>query len=88
MNGQATTFNYTEPISRHNTAKHFVDDVNNRQHDPIGLDAGWATKKWEHRQFTFFLLIAEVNAIIHAEVNAINSQACGRNAKAEATLVF
>ncbi len=80
MNGQATTFNYMEPISRHNTAKHFVDNVNNRRHDPIGLDAGWATKKWEHRQCMFFLLIAEVNAI--------NSLARGRNAKAEPTLVF
>jgi hypothetical protein len=80
VNGQVTTFNYTEPISRHNTAKHYVDDVNNRRHDPIGLDAGWATKKWEHRQLTFFLSVAEVNAI--------NSQARGRNAPAVPTLVF
>ena len=54
VNGEVTNFTYTEPISRHNVAKHFVDDVNNRRHDPIGLDQGWPTKRWDHRQLTFF----------------------------------
>jgi hypothetical protein len=30
-------FNNTEPIANHNTFKHWVDDVNNRRHAPIGL---------------------------------------------------
>ena len=80
VNGQVKSFNYVEPLSRHNVAKHFVDDVNNRRHDPIGLDAAWATKSWEQRQLTFFLSIAEVNAL--------NSQARGRNAPALPTLTF
>ena len=63
VNGQVKTFRYVEPISRHNLAKHFVDDVNNRRHDPIGLDQGWPTKRWDHRQLAFFLSVAEVNAV-------------------------
>ncbi len=57
IGGQVKTFNYVdyvEPLSRHNVAKHFVNDVNNRRHDPIGSDSAWATKSWEQRQFTFF----------------------------------
>ncbi len=27
-------FKYPKPISRHNQAKHWVDDTNNQQHDP------------------------------------------------------
>ena len=80
VGGQVKTFSYVEPLSRHNTAKHFVDDVNNRRHDPIGLDSSWATKSWEQRQFTFFLSIAEVNAL--------NSQARGRKCPAAPTLTF
>jgi hypothetical protein len=33
------TFKYFEPFSCHNRGKHWVDDVNNRQHDPIGLES-------------------------------------------------
>ena len=42
--GEWKTFNYTEPISRHNHSKHWVDDVNARSHDPIGLEDVWHTK--------------------------------------------
>ena len=80
VNGEVTNFTYTEPISRHNVAKHFVDDVNNRRHDPIGLDQGWPTKRWDHRQLTFFLSIAEVNAV--------NTQARARKTSAVPTLAF
>ena len=38
VNGEWTSFLYTEPISRHNHAKHWVDDVNNCRHAPIGLE--------------------------------------------------
>ena len=80
VNGEVKSFRYVEPISRHNLAKHFVDDVNNRRHDPIGLDQGWPTKRWDHRQFAFFLSVAEVNAV--------NSQARARRNAAVPTLEF
>ena len=50
-------------MSRHNKAKHWVDDVNNQRHDPNGLEDVWATKWWPNRQFTFLCSVAEVNAI-------------------------
>jgi hypothetical protein len=31
-------------LSRHNHSKHWVDDVDNRRHDPIGLEQVWHTK--------------------------------------------
>lgn len=80
VDGAAKTFNYIEPLSRHNRAKHWVDDVNNHRHDPIGLESSWATKFWPHWQFTFFLSIAEVNAN--------NSQARARGKPAQPTLEF
>jgi hypothetical protein len=61
MDGVWRTFKYAEPFSRHNSAKHWVDDVNNRCHDP-SLEDVWATKWWPNRQFTFLLSVAEVNA--------------------------
>ena len=67
-------------MSRHNRSKHWVDDVNNRRHDPIGLEDVWATKWWPHRQFTFVCSVAEVNAL--------NAKARGRNVPAEAGLTF
>ncbi len=60
--GQWGKFKYTEPIANHVTSKHWVDDVNNRRHAPIGLEDVWATKWWPHRQFTFLCSVAEVNA--------------------------
>ena len=62
IDGQWKSFKYAEPFSRHNRAKHWVDDVNNRRHDPIGLEQVWKTKWWPNRQFTFLCFIAEVNA--------------------------
>jgi len=61
--GQWTTFNYAEYLSRHNRSKHWVDDVNNRRHDPIGLEQVWHTKWWPTRQFTFICSVAESNAV-------------------------
>jgi hypothetical protein len=57
-----SSFKYTEAFTNHCIAKHWVDDVNNRRHAPIGLEDIWATKWWPHRQFTFMLSVAEVNA--------------------------
>jgi hypothetical protein len=62
MDGQWKTFKYTEPFSRYCKVKHWVDDVNNRRHDPIGLEEVWGTKWWAMRQFTFLCSVAEVNA--------------------------
>ena len=62
VNGEWKSFRYAEPFSRHNKGKHWVDDVNNRRHDPIALDSTWKTKWWPNRQFTFLMSIAEVNA--------------------------
>ena len=80
VDGKWVSFKYAEYLSRHNRAKHWVDDVNNRRHDPIGLEQVWATKWWPNRQFTFICSIAEVNA----------GQARGRARKepAEPTLQF
>ena len=63
VGGEWKTFKYAEPFSRHNRAKHWVDDVNNRRHDPIALEEIWATKWWPNRQFTFLLSVAEANAV-------------------------
>ncbi len=38
VDGEWKSFRYTEPFSRHNKVKHWVDDINNRCHDPIGLE--------------------------------------------------
>ncbi|KAL7462772.1 hypothetical protein ACHAXS_004154 [Conticribra weissflogii] len=73
-------FKYPEPISRHNRAKHWVDDTNNRRHDPIALSAVWRTKWWPNRQFTFLLEVAKANAA--------NSRARARKENAEPQLVF
>jgi hypothetical protein len=40
------TFIYANPFSRHNCAKHWVEDVINRRHDPIRLEDVWATTWW------------------------------------------
>jgi len=67
-------------MSRHNHSKHWVDDVNNQRHDPIGLEEVWATKWWPTRQFTFLCSVAEVNAV--------NSRARGRKANTDPQLTF
>ena len=80
VDGQWKSFKYTEPLSRHNTCKHWIDDVNNRRHDPIGLDDVWHTQWWPNRQFTFVCSVSEVNAV--------NSRARARNAPPEPQLEF
>jgi hypothetical protein len=62
INGEWKSFRYEEPFSRHNKGKHWVDGVNNRRHDLIGLENTWKTKWWPNHQFTFLMSIAEVNA--------------------------
>ena len=73
-------FKYTEAITNHNNSKHWVDDVNQRRHAPIGLEDVWATQWWPHRQFTFLLSVAEVNAN--------NSLARAKNESAEHQITF
>ena len=80
MKGEWKTFRYAEPFSRNNKGKHWVDDVNNRQHDPIGLEYTWKTKWWPNRQFTFLLSVAEVNAG--------QARARARDEKLDPTLLF
>ncbi len=65
INGESEPrrFCYVEPLSRHNKAKHWVDDHNNRRHGVVSLSDGWRTKWWPHRQFTFILGVTEVNSI-------------------------
>jgi hypothetical protein len=62
VDGRWKSFKYTEPFSRYSKAKHWVDDHNNRRHDPIGLEEVWGTKWWPMRHFTFMCSVAEVNA--------------------------
>jgi hypothetical protein len=80
IDGQWKSFKYTEPFSRYSKAKHGVDNVTNRCHDPIGLEEVWGTKWWAMRQFTFLCSVAEVNAV--------QSQARGKNEGAEPQLNF
>ncbi len=80
VDGQWESFKYTEPFSRYSKAKHWVDDVNNRHHDPIGLEDVWGTKWWLMRQFTFLCSVAEVNAV--------QSRACAMNEMSMAQLGF
>ncbi|KAL3809499.1 hypothetical protein ACHAXA_009735 [Cyclostephanos tholiformis] len=80
IDGSWKSFKYTEPFSRYARAKHWVDDVNNRHHDPIGLEEVWGTKWWAMRQFTFLCSVAEVNAV--------QSRARGKNEVAEPQLQF
>ena len=68
--GEWKTFNYTDPIYRHNHSKNWVDDVNARRHDTIGLEDVFHTKLWPHREFTFLCSVSEINAL--------NSRACAR----------
>ena len=42
--GAWVSFNYVEYLSRHNHSKHWVDYMNNRRHDPIGMEQVWHTK--------------------------------------------
>ncbi len=51
--GSWKSFKYMEPFSRYSRAKHGVDDVNNRHHDPIDLEEVWGTKWWAMQQFIF-----------------------------------
>ena len=74
------TFKYTNPISNHNHSKHWVDDVNTRRHDPIGLEDVWHTKWWPYQQFTFLCSVSEVNVL--------NSQARARRLPAESQMAF
>ena len=67
-------------MSLHHRSKHWVDDFNQRRHQPIALEDVWRTKWWSHRQFTFLLSIAEVNAV--------NSRARARDTTAEPMLDF
>ncbi|KAL3802284.1 hypothetical protein ACHAWO_002132 [Cyclotella atomus] len=46
VNGAWKSFHYAKPFSRQNRPKHWVDDHNNRRHDPISLDDTWKTKHW------------------------------------------
>ena len=80
IDGSWKMFKYSEPFSRYARAKHWVDDVNNRRHDPIGLEEVWGTKWWAMRQFTFLCSVAEVNAV--------QSRARGKNEVAEPQLHF
>ena len=68
------SFCYPEFLSNHNNSKHWVDDVNNRRHDPIGLEQVWHTKWWPTRQFTFICSVAESNAV-HCKARATKAPA-------------
>jgi hypothetical protein len=84
VDGTWKTFKYPEPFSRHNRAKHWVDNVNNHCHYPIGLEEIWATKWWPNQQFTFLLLVAEANAV----QSQAHGRKEGRKEGAELTLNF
>ena len=74
------TFKYAKYLSCHNHSKHWVDDVNNRRHNHIGLDQVCHTKLWPKRQFTFICSVSEANAV--------SSRARGRKVIHEPQLEF
>ena len=78
--GEWATFKYVEYLSRHNNSNHWVDNVNNRRHDNIGLEQVWHTKWWTTRQFTFICSVVKANAVY--------SKARGRKAIPEPQLEF
>ncbi|KAL7554463.1 hypothetical protein ACHAWF_019026 [Thalassiosira exigua] len=78
--GEVVRWKYAEPNSRHNRAKHWIDDHNQRRHSPLDLAQLWNTKWWPHRQFSFFLSVAEVNAL--------NSRGRALGKEAESVLYF
>lgn len=59
--GSRVTFQYPLPIARHNSAKHWVDDHNNRRHAPFSISDSWQTKWWPNRQFQLYVALAEIN---------------------------
>ena len=46
VRGEHITFNYAEPHAGHNKGKHWVDDHNNKRHDPIDIAEMWKKKWW------------------------------------------
>ena len=60
--GEWVTFKYAKYLSRPNHSKHWVDDVNKRRHDHIGLEQFWHTKWWPTQQFNFICSVAKANA--------------------------
>jgi hypothetical protein len=61
--GMWKTCMYAEPFSRHNPAKHWVDDINNHCHDPTRLEEVWKNTWCLNQQFTHLLLVAEAIAV-------------------------
>ena len=55
--GEWVTFKYAKYLYRQNHSKHWVDDVNNRRHDPIGLDNFWHTNFCPHENLLPFALL-------------------------------
>ena len=61
--GEWVTFKYAEYLSHNIHSKHWVDYVNNRRHDPIGIEQVWHKKWWPTRLFTLIFSVAEANAV-------------------------
>ena len=77
---ERVVFCYTELFEEYNKATHWVDDNNNRRHDPISISDAWQTKWWPHCQMAFLLGISEVNAV--------NAKARATKKPAEPQLIF
>ncbi len=63
IDGGLKTLMYIQPMSHHNSAKHWVDEVNSHCCDPIDLGNVWATKWWPKWQFRILLSVVEVNTV-------------------------
>ena len=62
-NREWVTFKYVEYLSHHNDIKHWVDGLNHRSHDNIGIEQVWHKKWWPTRQFNFICSVAEANTV-------------------------
>ena len=62
-NGEWVKFKYAKYPTHHNHSNHWVNDVNNRRHDPIGIEQVWHTELWPTRQFTFICSVTEASAV-------------------------
>jgi roadblock/LC7 domain-containing protein len=63
MTGATVTksFKYAKPFYHHYKYRHQVDDHNAKRHAPISVEDALGLRNWEQWQFTFLLVLTEVN---------------------------
>ena len=57
-------FTYRNPFGLRFRCGHQLYDHNNRRHAPFSLERRWATKFWPDRNFSWYLVVLEVNTTL------------------------